>query len=722
MGGGHEAARFVAGSRRPASPPPSSKGISAVGALLLIASALPVVLPVVPPVTKPTPQQVVAAHNISRAFREKKLRYALLKAKCQSGKTGAYHSLINLMLATGRVERAYIVCGSSETILRDQAHDDAKAHNREFYDAGKIVIVFHQEFKDTVMDVTNAIVILDESHLVQTVGQGVHYFLGRHGITMDADPTNLVAKNTYVVSVDATPYSEEAALAHKQTPFEKHVETLVPGEGYRGLAEAYITGTLQPTYDITKNRACFEALLAKQGSKFALMRLANNNKGGNAAEAVVRTICAEKGYKVLLYTSDNTEVAVTRKEQAAILKEDKKAVPCLEDAPAVTTIVIIRGRLRAGKVVPKPHIGFVWEGAKSSKTDTIVQGLAGRMCGYHTETPDIFVPPSCLAGLDKKVLTFSEIERAIYERAPSSEEDEEAPVVVPRNASHLKKGAVATAPCDDKTACCPLQLVWDGTQLEDLKGNLTALKDEARQLFRRNLALLDASDRYTAEQKAEIRASVEGAAAPRGRLMDSTSAASALSYYKQVLEAHKNGTAPAELMDGCPTVTYVIAEPGFAGLTLPGANKKFVYAICYTKATGLADRSAVHHLSRIPLTDGKSIFSLNTSSFDKPVAAAGAVGIALEDIKVPAKLEARLREYIALQQTSGLVVSREITAEGGKGCFKLSKTLYHFVDKYDNDIERICTRLYIEFGLKKIDVKYGRSDGAKDFNVKSISW
>ena len=40
-----------------------------------------------------TPHMVAAMH-ISYAFIARKLRYALLKAYCQSGKTGAYHCLI----------------------------------------------------------------------------------------------------------------------------------------------------------------------------------------------------------------------------------------------------------------------------------------------------------------------------------------------------------------------------------------------------------------------------------------------------------------------------------------------------------------------------------------------------------------------------------------------------------------------------------------------------
>jgi hypothetical protein len=656
----------------------------------------------------PSHQQSAAAANIQRAFLNDGIHYAILWAKCQSGKTGAYHALIKSMIQTGASQRAYIICGSAETILRSQAYDDAMEHNPEYVESEQISIIFHQDFKSSSMNLTNAIVIVDESHLVQTKGQGLHRFLGSHGITMDGNPTNLVTNNTYVVSVDATPYSEIAALSHKETPYEKHVENLQPGDGYIGLSEFYILGDLQSTYDISKNEARFTRLLTSLGSKYALMRLSNSSKCGNASEEMVRTICSKKGYNILYYTAEKTEIAITRKEQETA----KTVIPCLEDAPLATTVVVIRGRLRAGKVVPKPHIGFVWEGAKASKTDTIVQGLAGRMCGYHTCRPLIFVPASSMETCRDKVLTHSEIERAIYD----------GPVtVIPRIATNLKKGVVASAPPHGRTACVPLRLEWDGSQLEDLSGNLSHLKQEARELLRRNLHEVAASEHYTDEQKAEICAkAMNPATTLHGRYMVASSSTSFVSFYKQILDGYKYGTATKEHVADFPDITYIIVETGFPGLRLPGASTRHVYVIFYTESAG--QKAAIHLKSRISETTGKSIFSVDTSRFDRPIAAAGMVGIALEDIKTPAKLEARLRDYMTLWLTSALVVSREITAPDS-GCFKLSKSHYHYNSDKDNDVRKICARLEVEFGLtaKQIVIKFARS-GAKMFNIKSISW
>jgi len=373
----------------------------------------------------------------------------------------------------------------------------------------------------------------------------------------------------------------------------------------------------------------------------------------------------------------------------------------------------------------------VWEGAKNSKTDTIVQGLAGRMCGYHANLPMIFVPPPSLAELSGKVVTHSEIGRAIYEPAGTT--------LLPRHATNLKKSAVAAAPVDDKTACAPLRIEWDGRQIEDLEpgpGRRRHMNEEALALLRRRgLALLDASDRYTAAQKAEIRREVDvtvdaeaaAAAAGRpgptlhGRHYDGSSSDGCTSYYKQVLEGYASGTAPAELIDGCPIMTFVIVDSAFAR-KLPGSNHRHLYVIFYTRAGGLKDLSDRHLLSRMPATTGKSVFSHDLSTFDRAVAAAGAVGIALEDIKTPEKLEARLHEYLTLWRTSALVVSRSIVAPDA-GCFKLSKTHYHYTSDTENDVKRMCARLETEFGLKKkqLDIKFARS-AAHTFNLKSISW
>jgi len=337
--------------------------------------------------------QICAAANIRSSFLSG-TPCALLSAKCQSGKTGTFQSLIRQMLDAGDITHAYIICGSSETELKKQAVSDTLNSNAMYTHC--IEVIFHQDFKHTELDITRALIIVDESHMVQTRGQQLHLFLAKYGVFLDGNPAALLEKNAYLLSVDATPYSEIAALREMETPFPKHVETLVAGDGYYGLAEYERDGALLPTFSISKAPERFETLLLDVGSKYVLLRL-NRSKANKENETVLRRICHARGFPVLLYTGEKTQITMTRAEQKRFARAGYK-LPCLEDAPLVTTVVIVRGRLRAGKVVPKTHVGFVWEGASKSKTDAVVQGLVGRMCGYAfgEKKPTLYVPVTAL--------------------------------------------------------------------------------------------------------------------------------------------------------------------------------------------------------------------------------------------------------------------------------------------------------------------------------------
>jgi hypothetical protein len=676
-----------------------------------------------------SPQQLTAAQNIRRAFLVAKLRYAILKAQCQSGKTGAFQELIRLMLLNGDIQRAYILCGSSEVELRSQAIEDTKKHNAAAYARGDIVVLFHQDFKDATMDVTNALIIVDESHLVQTKGQHLDRFLARHGLSMDGNDTTMNAKNTFIVSVDATPYSELAALAHGETHYKKHIEELAPGSEYVGIAHYLYTGRLKPTFDVSREPHRFVSLFGSEDPKYALIRLSPTRKGNkNPQEIAIEHICRAKGYRLLYYTADKTQVAITRLQQVEI-RADGMEVPCLEDAPTVHTVVIIRGRLRAGKVVPKKHIAFVWEGAANSKTDALIQGLPGRMCGYYNEAlneegdptklnllslPMLFTPASALERKEKKVVKSSEIERAIL-----------VPDLLPTKATNLKKPRVDSLPSNGRTACVPLRLVRDvgdeDLYVEAHDGSDDRISAEylLGELKQQLLAGMAASPAYTVEQKKEIQAMVE-AKKIHGRWIRPTNAASHKQALEHVMNAFTNQTAaPNHVVSQHDGVTFFVICPG---LSIPGANTRHVYAVFYTKAeAGPAWIKTAHLKSRIPETNGRSIFSFSEHTTAVPLAAAGATGFSDANLKSPEDLEKAMHAYLTHWRTSELTVSREIQSASDR--FALDKKKFHYADSKNNDVQRICVKLGEEFGLK-LKVKFARSSaGARGhFNVKSISW
>jgi len=648
------------------------------------------------------PQQITAAENIRRAFGGR-LRYAILLARCQAGKTGAYQELIRIMLENGDIQRAYIVCGSSEILLRKQAIADTKKANGAAYKAGTIKVIFHNDFKTTDMDITNALIVVDESHMVQTQGQGLDAFLSRHGITMDGNPQTLNEQNTFVLSVDATPYSELAALKHKETPFEKHIEELVPGNGYYGLEHYWGNGLLRSTFNIAQNMTKFTNLVKSVSGKWILMRL-HTCKATLATEKKLKELCRKNSWNLLNYTSEEREVAITRNEQ----KDLGADTPCLEDAPDVTTIVILKGTLRAGKVVPKKHIGFVWEGAKNSKTDALVQGLPGRMCGYEFDgdfRPLIFVPSSALARKEDKMLKASEIERAIMAHE----------MTLPSKGTNLNGCRNPNASKSGKTVLTPLRLDWPAAEQW---GDEAEPKQAALRILRANVELIRNHSTYTDEQKMEILGFLNTATPHVANVENSEHI---IPFYKNVLDAYSNGTIVPHSQED--EMTFVLIHKGSVGLRIPGANIRHFFVIFYTKANSGGGAVATVPLeARIPTTTKKSIFSLPLNPGYAPPAAGGGLFFKADHLKSKAKFEAGMRKFLDTwkaqsEMEDGLEVSNKIVTHQDN--FRISTRAF---PGGKDEVQALCSEIGAEYGI--VPVVKGRKGrvGKGYFNLAEISW
>jgi hypothetical protein len=322
------------------------------------------------------PTQLAAASSILRTFSAGDVHYALLCAEMQSGKTGSFQCLASKALAEELVDRVYIVCGSAERVLRDQAHADSRHYNAAAYATGTLKVLFRQDFARTAINTHRTLLIVDESHLDSSYGQQMQQFLHRHGLNLAGTSAAMRANKTYICSVSATPYAERAKIADG-TALPKHVEVLQPGPGYFGLSHYKAAGLLRPSFDIAERGAEFQELLRAAGPKWILFRALDPK-----TVAAVTPLCAAAGVPVMEFTSKRQDIGANMER--------------LETPPPVTTLVILKGKCRVGKVVPKQHIAFVWEDSENPNTDTLVQALPGRMCGYAdafgAEKPLLFVP------------------------------------------------------------------------------------------------------------------------------------------------------------------------------------------------------------------------------------------------------------------------------------------------------------------------------------------
>jgi hypothetical protein len=392
------------------------------------------------------PNQITAANDIVNTFANSQRLfadgtspdhinplpfYSLLWAQVQSGKSGTFHCIARMMYWKGLIDHVYILCGSSETCLREQAIKDMNHYQPDIID--DFEVIFRQDFfkrmplSHNPLRLERALFIIDESHMDQDKNQQLNILLSAYGLSLAGTLPLMREKNTFIVSVDATPYAELSAILSNQS-LPKHIHKMIPGKGYIGPIQLLKAGRLHNALDIADfNFTRIADIIRKYANgKYAIFRTR-----GKKTKILV-ALCKAFGFDIRFYMMKKSNIVITDQEKTPFIRQS------LQDKPLKTTVVIISGRLRAGKVVPKQHLGLMWESAPKSNTDVLIQGLWGRACGYYKPSlmPHIFLPLVHL-------VTSGEMDRyrdAHYPRGsptPSETTDEE--YTIPSRASNVKR-------------------------------------------------------------------------------------------------------------------------------------------------------------------------------------------------------------------------------------------------------------------------------------------
>lgn len=731
------------------------------------------------------PNQVQCAESIVAEYQRglSRSHYGVLYAECQSGKSGTFHKVAQLML-TGEepqriVDRVYILCGSSETRLRDQAKKDAMFFNPMHYAAGAIRVIFHSEFEKTHdINVHRALIIVDESHLDQNATQKFKEFAHRNGFEFTGeDFESMRETETYILSVSATPYSELSNIMHKKTP-HKFVARLMPGDGYRGLDYYNTKEHIKTTFRIQENSRRFFDIVRAKGNKYNIVRAVGEKE--TSTTAALRAGARTEHVRLLEYSMRRQDIAITWDEWDTLVNDKMEAArkelrregaseadiraeqiriyntfPCLEEAPAEPTIVLIKGTLRCGKVVPKKHIGIVWEDSKNPATDVIVQGLLGRMCGYEfgDAMPDIYL--SCVV---TEHLT-SHLRRTEFERAQMLPD-----LCIPRKGRNLRGTGEKVYHREDVPPVAgyftsPPLLLRAGAELDEEfveeTRNYSAENATELSIGFNGLTLLQADDwkllreheGFTEEQRTDILEKVSEMAATgqrvpirhlRTRPTPTGPAPSHPDYYKDLAVCLNMKTSPREHVlqsgTGVPSpISFVVLHEGYTtdsvyGLVAPAGSIIVVFS-SEMKGTGWEKFQQV--ALRFPPTSGIEMFDPRYRRPEAPPAAAVAAlqcflnAAALTEPDVFYEQMADWLRFYCEQKAKGergLIVANKTTARcrGRASLFTFSNDAFHVVSKTDNDLVRICTELSEQFGLT-VRADIAAIDGVKTV-VRAITW
>jgi len=333
-------------------------------------------------------QHIKAVKEIVEEF-EKSRRWVILTAQMQSGKTTTYYLTATVMLMKRLVDKVIIFSGNNENELKIQINEEKNelikylnrnqtalatfGNNMNIFDVidlleENLVVLWGgydiKKYEGHNLD-DKVLYIWDESHAAQDTNNMPAQFLKDYDISGCGCQENLEEQNSYMLSVSATPFSEISDNKHEEQ--NKSIVNLEVGNSYHGVKKMIEKGLIRKYEYNDWEEHLIETLNRhkRREPKYALIRLRENKV--ISSDEMIRII-TDAGWKCSTFDSSNDS--------------DIKNISKLEDQPEIHEVIILKGKCRMGKVVPKQFIAFCMETSKKSNTDVILQGLLGRMCGY----------------------------------------------------------------------------------------------------------------------------------------------------------------------------------------------------------------------------------------------------------------------------------------------------------------------------------------------------
>ncbi len=319
------------------------------------------------------PNQVQFGKDIAKSFKNPNIYSILAVALTQSGKTGSMLSLIQQVPH----DHVFLITGLSSVEWMEQTRSRFPKHLRN--------CIFHRNqlptFVKKVKNLKNVLIIIDENQIAFKEDQSVHKSFVEAGIMALKD---LIEKQVRIVHFTATPTNADQFLAHdfsdvvfmKQDP--AYISAYDLFEQGRILEYKDLCGVLEdqdythvswkdPTTYVEVNSEVFEHL------------------------EEIRPYLREPKYHIVRtshsYFHDVTILNFMKAFPEAEFMSEMDLDTVLAVKPEKHTFLFIKEKLRCAKTLQKDHLGILYERlTKKPVMNTILQGLVGRLTGYHKNT------------------------------------------------------------------------------------------------------------------------------------------------------------------------------------------------------------------------------------------------------------------------------------------------------------------------------------------------
>lgn len=307
--------------------------------------------------------------------------YPLLIAQPQQGKTNAQIATADAFREkckqTNKTYEIIVLTNLSANELKDQTED--RFGKAGFINGEDTRILHHNDISSLKLkEVDQRLIMIDECHYALGKDKVFHEFCKKNGIYYGNPINTWINKNTYVLSISATPYASkirEDLDNLKQNPSFKTV-VLEVSPKYFSLMEIRNKQRLLEANDIIVDNCVSEWF------KNTVLNKYFEDCGKSNGYLVVR-LTGEKVeilQKYLLGEGIKSEVFDNKKKN--ISKFDQRLNhPITDNKPK---ILIIKNSYRAGKTLTNTKMIRGWVESKSSDSDVVAQ-VVGRCCGYEVD-------------------------------------------------------------------------------------------------------------------------------------------------------------------------------------------------------------------------------------------------------------------------------------------------------------------------------------------------
>jgi hypothetical protein len=332
------------------------------------------------------PNQDDFGKNIAHTFLDKHILSVLAIAPTQSGKTGSMLAIIQHMLSNPilsmPLQHIFIITGHSSIEWLEQTKErfPEELHSH----------IYHRNTIDSfvkdIKGIHSALVIIDENQIAISDGQTIHKAF--------KDASLETVQALYQLDIKVVQFSATPLNVHVFNNSHSKISYMIPPSSYVSIQRLLLQNRVKQYKDLCGKHPKHHLVSWKIPSTFIQP---SPEVANNISEIIPFIGDSPKFHIIRTPPSYLHDVVISNFIQT--LGDDFHFVSdididdlgtFLQEPPIIHTFIFIKERLRCAKTIPKLHLGVLYERVSGIIQDNvIVQGLAGRLTGYHNNTSSV---------------------------------------------------------------------------------------------------------------------------------------------------------------------------------------------------------------------------------------------------------------------------------------------------------------------------------------------